>query len=44
MSMDIIDRLLQYSRDHVSAARQELLNTRQFLSENQHDQQDLRSL
>lgn len=44
MSMDIIDRLLQYSRDHVSAARQELLKTRQFLSENEHDQQDLRSL
>ncbi len=44
MSMEIIDRLLQFSRDHVNFARQELSKTRQFLSANEHDQQDLRSL
>ena len=44
MNMDIIDRLLQFSHEHVSYARQEFLKTRQFLSSNEHDQQDLRSL
>lgn len=43
MSMDVIERLIQFSHEHVNFARQELLRTRQFLSANEHDQQDLRS-
>lgn len=42
--MDVIDRLIQFSHEHVNFARQELLRTRQFLSTNEHDQQDLRGL
>lgn len=41
--MDVIERLIQFSHEHVNFARQELLRTRQFLSANEHDQQDLRS-
>lgn len=41
--MDVIERLIQFSHEHVNFARQELLRTRQFLSAKEHDQQDLRS-
>lgn len=42
--MVIIDRILQYSQDHVNNARQELVKTRQFTSRNEHDLQDMRGM
>lgn len=42
--MAIIDRIIQYSQEHVSYARQELLKTRQALSKNEHSIQDLRGM
>lgn len=42
--MTIIDQTIQNSFDHIRSARQELMKTRQFLSRNEHDIQDVRSM
>lgn len=44
MIMAIVDRLLQFSQDHVNLARQEFIKTRQFISTNEHDMQNLKSM